>query len=84
MIFHNIEVVDNLKEHYVEKIQRNIKDHFYTHLCLDSTMTVIFHNKVFVFTKNDPQLNKAREYGESIGIIPEQMPFENLINNPFD
>jgi hypothetical protein len=84
LTFHSIEITDGFKNKYVDKVKLNIKDSFYTHLCKDGSMVVIFHNKLFTFTKSDPQLKKAREYGRSIGIIAEQMPFEHLINNPFD
>jgi len=39
---------------------------------------------MFNFRKKDPELSRAREYGTSIGIIPEQMPFEHLVDYPFD
>ena len=48
-------------------------------------MCVIFKDKIFKFKKGQQSLlEKAREYGKSIGIIPEQMPFEHLIDYPFD
>ena len=84
MTFHKVEVENSIKDDYIEKAQKNIKQGFYTHLCKDGEMTVVFKNKVFGFRDNDSQLVKAREYGKSIGIIAEQMPFEHLINNPFD
>ena len=84
MTFHKVEVPDSLRGEYIERAKTNIKQGFYTHLCKDGQMTVVFKNKVFNFGDNDPRLIKAREYGKSIGIIPEQMPFEHLINNPFD
>lgn len=84
MTFHNVEVPDSLKGEYIEKAKTNIKRGFYTHLCKDGQMIVIFKNKVFSFSAGDPKLIKAQEYGKSIGIIPEQMPFEHLVNNPFD
>lgn len=84
MTFHKVEVPDSLECEYIEKAKTNIKQGFYTHLCKDGQMTVVFKNKVFSFGDSDPKLIKAREYGKSIGIIPEQMPFEHLINNPFD
>lgn len=84
LTFHSIKVDDAFKDEYVEEVKKYIKDRFYAHLCKDHNMIVIFHNKVFTFTKNDPQLKEAREYGKSIEIIAEQMPFEHLINNPFD
>jgi len=84
MTFHKVEVSDSKKDEYIEQAKINIKDGFYTHLCKDGRMTVVFKDRVFDFGDNDPQLIQAREYGKSIGIIPEQMPFEHLINNPFD
>lgn len=84
MTFHKVEVPDSLKEEYIEKAKNTIKQSFYTHLCKDGQMTVVFKGRVFNFTADDPELNKAREYGKSIGIISEQMPFEHLVNNPFD
>jgi hypothetical protein len=82
--FHNIEVPDSIKDEYVDKVKNVIKQGFYTHLCKGGRMVVIFRNKVFDFRANDPDLIKAREYGKLTGIIPEQMPFEHLIDNPFD
>ena len=84
MTFHQVEVPDSLKEEYIEKAKNVIKQSFYTHLCRGGQMTVVFKGCVFNFTANDPELGEAREYGKSIGIIPEQMPFEHLVNNPFD
>lgn len=84
MTFHKVEVPDSLKGEYIKKAKNNIRQSFYTHLCKDGQMIVVFKNKVFSFGDGDSQLIKAREYGKSIGIIPEQMPFEHLINNPFD
>lgn len=84
MTFHKVEVADSFKNKYIKLAEINIKDGFYTHLCKDGKMTVIFKNKIFSFNKNDPKLIEAREYGKSIGIITEQMPFEHLIDHPFD
>jgi hypothetical protein len=84
MTFYKVEVSDSTKDEYIERAKTDIKNGFYTHLCKGGRMTVVFKDKVFDFGDNDPQLIQAREYGKSIGIIPEQMPFEHLINNPFD
>lgn len=84
MTFHRVEVPDSVKDEYIERAKTTIKQSFYTHLCKDGKMTVVFKDRVFTFGENDPELDAAREYGKSIGIIPEQMPFEHLINNPFD
>ncbi len=84
MTFHQVEVPDSDKDEYIRRAEANIKRGFYTHLCKDGHMTVVFKNKVFNFVSDSPELIEAREYGKSIGIIPEQMPFEHLIDNPFD
>jgi len=47
-------------------------------------MTVIYQGKTFSFVDGDPQLIEAIDYGKSVGIISEQMPFQHLITNPFD
>jgi len=47
-------------------------------------MYAVFKGAIFNFRKGEPELKRAREYGKSIGIIPEQMPFEHLIEHPFD
>ena len=84
MTFYNVEVDDSQKAGYVKKAARNIKDKFYTHLCKDGIITVIFRNKTFEFSKDHPLIESARKYGLSMGILPEQMCFERIIDNPFD
>jgi hypothetical protein len=39
---------------------------------------------MFKFSKGFPEMEEARAYGKFIGIPEEQMPFEHLINNPWD
>lgn len=84
MTFHKIEVSDSKQHQFIEEARRSIKPGFYIHLCKEGRMYVIFKDKVFKFKKGQALLKKAREYGKSIGIIPEQMPFEHLIDYPFD
>jgi hypothetical protein len=84
MTFHKVEIPNSFKDEYIKLAENNIKKGFYTHLCKDGEMIVIFNNKVFSFNKDDSKLIEAREYGKSIGIIVEQMPFEHLIDHPFD
>ncbi len=84
MTFHKVEIPNSFKDKYIKLVENNIKKGFYTHLCQGGEMTVIFNNKVFSFDKDDSKLIEAREYGKSIGIIAEQMPFEHLIDHPFD
>jgi len=84
MTFHNVEVDDSKKQEYLDKAVHSIKQGFYLHLCKDGNMYVVFRDKIFNFRKNDPELERARDYGKSIGIIEEQMPFEHLVDHPFD
>jgi len=84
MTFHKIEVSDSERYQFIEKARQSIKPGFYIHLCKGGRMYVIFKDKIFKFRKGQPSLEKAREYGKSAGIIPEQMPFEHLIDHPFD
>jgi len=84
MTFHKVEVEDANRDKYLNMAMHVIKPAFYTHLCKDGEMYVVFRGAMFNFRKQDHELNRAREYGKSIGIIPEQMPFEHLINHPFD
>jgi len=85
MTFHKIEVTDSERYQFIEKARQSIKPGFYIHLCKEGRMYVIFKDKIFKFRKGQQaSLEKAREYGESTGIISEQMPFEHLIDHPFD
>ncbi|PIP74662.1 MAG: hypothetical protein CO135_01320 [Candidatus Levybacteria bacterium CG_4_9_14_3_um_filter_35_16] len=84
MTFHQVEVPASSEQEYVAKAMKTIKPAFYTHLCRDGHMTVIYQGKTFSFVDGDPQLIEAIDYGKSVGIISEQMPFQHLITNPFD
>ena len=84
MVFHKVEVKDSDKQNYLDRAMHILKPAFYTHLCNNGEMYVVFRGAMFNFRKKDSELNRARDYGKSIGIISEQMPFENLIDHPFD
>ena len=84
MTFHKIEVQDSDKFSYLDNMLYNIKDSFYCHICKGGEMYVVFKGVLFKFTKGSPELKKAREYGKSIGIIGAQMPFEHLVDHPFN
>jgi len=84
MTFCRIEVDDTKKDEFVQKAIKSIKQGFYLHVVKEKVMYVIFKDRMFKFSKGYPELEIAREYGESIGIIPEQMPFEHLIDYPFN
>jgi len=84
LTFHSVELEDSNLDEFIETAQKSIKDSFYIHICKDSEMIVIFRNKVFRFSSDNLEgLNEAREYGISVGVFKEQMPFEKLIGNPF-
>ncbi|MBU1136135.1 MAG: hypothetical protein KJ559_01350 [Nanoarchaeota archaeon] len=78
-----IEVDDKNKEEFVQKACKSIKPKFYIHLVKDKVMYVMFINHMFKFSRGYPELETAREFGKSIGIPEEQMPFEKLLENPF-
>ncbi|MDO8622619.1 MAG: hypothetical protein Q7R52_00060 [archaeon] len=80
---YNIEVEDNEKDEFVQKAIRSVKSKFYIHLVKNKLIYVIFRNHMFKFSRGYPELETAREYGKSIGIPKKQMPFEELIENPF-
>ena len=84
MTFHKFELADENKDKFLEKAIKAIKNGFYLHLCNKGVMYVIFREHMFKFSKGYPELDCARKYGKSIGILEEQMPFENLIDNPWD
>ncbi len=81
--FHRIEVNVSKKDEFVSKAKSAIKNVWYMHICKSGKMIVIFKNKSFEFTKDDGNLEKARQYGLSIGIIRKRLGFEKLIENPY-
>lgn len=84
MTFHKFELSDNNKALFIEKAMKSIRQEFYIHIVKKGVMYVIFKGKMFKFSKGYPELESARRYGVSVGISPEQMPFEHLINHPWD
>ena len=80
----NIEVEDNNKEEFIKKAIFSIKKgKFYLNLIKDGVGYIIFNKKMFKFSKGYPEIETAKEYGKSLGILEEQMPFEYLLNHPF-
>jgi len=85
LTFLYIELNDEKKDAFVKKALTSIKNRFYLHVCKENNMIVIYKDKVFEFSSdNVVKLNEARNYGLSIGILKEQMPFEKLIKYPYD
>ncbi len=84
MHFHQFEIADDKKIQFVTAAKNSIKQGWYIHICKDGIMTVVFRDKIFEFTEDEKDaIEAARTYGTSIGIIKDQMPFENMINDPF-
>ncbi len=82
--FHQFEISDDKKEWFVETSKEKIKPGWYTHICKGSVMVVIFHGKSFEFSPDKKEiLEAARDYGLSVGVIRDQMPFEHMITDPF-
>ncbi len=84
MTFYKIEVTDEFKDKFIQRAIKSVKEGFYLHLVKDKVMYVIFKDKMFKFSKGYPELETARNYGKSVGIPEKQMPFEHLIDHPFD
>jgi hypothetical protein len=84
LTFLYFELDDKKEDEFVDKALLVIKDRFYLHLCRDERMVVVYRNRMFDFSSNElNKLNQARDYGLSVGILREQMPFEELIKNPY-
>jgi len=83
MTFHYFELDDKDKDRFVNRGIKAIKQSFYMHIVKEGVMYVIYKSHMFKFSKGFPELETAREYGLSIGIIKKQMPFEKLLKNPF-
>ncbi len=84
MHLRSFKLEDDKKEEFVRKAEEMIKDRWYIHICKDGVMVVIFKGKSFEFTRDQKDvIEKAREYGKSIGILEAQMTFENLIDDPY-
>jgi len=78
------ELKDENLEDFIEEAKNAIKNKWYTHICKGNEMIVIFSGKVFRFKESQTdKLEDARSYGLSIGVIKEQMPFEEIIKNPY-
>ena len=85
MIFFSVEIEDVHKKMFVKQASKSIKEGFYIHICNIGKMIVIYKSKVFEFSKDEQnEIDEARSYGLSKGILREQMEFEHLIDNPFD
>lgn len=82
MTFHKFELDESKKDEFLEKAKQTIKEAFYTHIAKENELIVIFKDKIF-YCKTQEQMNEAREYGKSRGILEVQMPFEKLIKDPF-
>ena len=84
MHFHQFEISDDKKDWFVETAKKCIQHGWYIHICKDGVMIVIFRDKSFEFSANEKEKTDAAiNYGLSVGIIMDQMPFEELIKDPF-
>lgn len=84
LTFTCIMVKDEDKNTFVNRAKSLIKGGFYVHIVKENNMIVIYRNKIFKFSSEDMnKLKEARNYGLSIGILRDQMPFEELIKNPY-
>lgn len=83
--FHNVEVSDDNLELVLDLAQKNLKPSWYFHLVKQDRMKVVYPGKIFEITKGSRESFKAaRNYGISLGILSDQLDFEDLIHRPFD
>ena len=72
------------KSQFIRKAMKAILNGWYMHFCGRGVMTVIFKDKSFHFTRRDTdKIKKAESYGQSIGIMPSQMNFAGMIDDPW-
>ena len=82
--FHNIILDEDKKDEFIKKAKRSIKQGWYIHICLNGRMVVIFKDRSFEFTESEQdKIKQAHEYGLSIGIVKEQMEFQDMITKPY-
>lgn len=85
MHFHQFEIADDKKDQFVTAAKKSIKEGWYIHICRDGKMMIIFKDMAFEFTEDEKEeIQKAKEYGMSVGVLKDQLEIENLIRNPFD
>ena len=84
MRFHHFELADEKKEWFVREAERCLKHGWYIHIGKSDVLVVIFKERFFEFSSLEKEkLEEARKYGLSVGVIREQMPFEELSKDPF-
>jgi len=78
-----VEIDDKAKEKFIVEAKDSLKEGcWYIHICNKNEMVVIFKGKDFrIRNRND--IEKARNYGLSIGIKKGQMSFKNLMRDPW-
>ena len=85
MHFHQFEISDDKKDGFISNAKNMIKQGWYIHICRDEKMIIVFKGKTFEFTEDEKdKIKAAKDYGISLGILPEQLEIESLIRNPFD
>ena len=70
---------------FISMARKAVKHGWYIHICRGGTMVVVFKGKAFEFTKaQEDAIQRAEDYGASIGILRGQMGFRKMIDNPWD
>lgn len=77
-----VEIDDKEKEKFIAQAKNFLKEGWYIHVCSKDEMIIIFKDRVFRIMNSD-DVNKARNYGLSVGIKKEQMDFEKLLGKPW-
>ena len=84
--FCHVEVTDEEVDPLLQRVAELLRSPgWYFHVERDRVIKVAFPGRVMEMSSAAPgSIRAAREYGESIGIHPEQLRFERFMGNPFD
>lgn len=82
--FDKVEVEDLKLSRVLALAKKSLKKGWYIHFCKDEKMIVVFKNISFEHKKGyNPSLDQIRRYGKSVGINEDQLPGDELIDDPW-
>ena len=82
--FSQFELPEEKRVEFIEMAKKAIKPGFYLHLVHNDTLTVVMAGKVFSAIRGQAeQFETIRKEAMKTGIHPDQLPLEQLLDNPF-
>ncbi len=82
--FHQYELDDAKEGEFIAKAKQAIKPGFYLHLVKDDILLVVMVGVVMTASRGkDEEFKAIRDEAIKVGIHPDQLPLEQLIDNPF-